>query len=87
MVISSDTILDAARKQIRSMLLKPSYDAAANRKARWEQKVIAEIYKRWPRANAEVIIISYMENEPRAKEIFQAIGKLVKQDEGERYGR
>jgi uncharacterized protein YdaU (DUF1376 family) len=53
----------------------------AARKARWEQKVIDEINRRLPAANAAAIVGSYLQGEAGAKDFFEEISADMRRRE------
>jgi hypothetical protein len=53
----------------------------AYRKARWEQKVMAWLYRTQPDWRSEALAIGYMAREPRAIAAFERASALMREEE------
>lgn len=77
----TNAILNAAAKATKHTNGGPNYNDPAERKHRWEQKIIEEINRRLPPANARIIIDGYLRGEREAKAFFNKIDADVKRQE------
>jgi hypothetical protein len=50
----------------------------ANAKSLWEQKVIREIFLTLEPRVAELVILGYIERDPRCLQLFETIGGIIK---------
>ena len=53
----------------------------ANAKSIWEQKVMREIFLTLEPRVAELVILGYMDNNPRCLKLFETIGGFIKRRE------
>jgi hypothetical protein len=60
------------------MMIETDWSDKRNRKARWEQKIIAELNLIVPLAVASEIIVGYMHAHPRARALFEEVDKRLK---------
>lgn len=73
-----DELIHTLGGKRRFPVRRENFDDPAVRKARWQQKIEAEINRRLPTANAQAIIAGYIAGEPDAIEFYETVDRSLK---------